>query len=698
MALTAATIVAVVQAQGADKAKADLEDTGKSADKAKQSFGDMMKQGLANAASFAIFNVGANALNFLKNQLSDTVQVAMQHQQIMSQTAQVIKSTGDASGMSAKSISDLALSLSKVTPFSDDAIQSGENLLLTFTGIGKDVFPSVTKTMLDMSQAMGMDTKSAAMQLGKALNDPAQGLSALSREGVTFTEKQKEMVKHMVAVGDKAGAQKLMLQELQKEFGGSAQAAGKTFGGQLQILQNNLENAKQSIGTALMPVLSSLVSNVSQYVLPALQSFGNWLQSPAFQNFASGVGQAIMGAFSSIGNILKNIDWKTFGDDFKSLADNIAPIVKGLIPPKSTMFDTVGGVIKNVVGDVGTFAKGVGDTVKFFRDGGTPAQIVKDALAGIAIAIAAIKIGQFVAALPGLIVQLGLWAAAQWAVASATIITALPYIAIGALIALVVTGIILAIQHWGEISKWLMGVWDAVSKFFQGFWAGTVALFGGIGQWFHDRWNEAAKGTMDAFGAVGQWFHDRWTDISNIFSGVGKWFSNRFTDAYSAITGIFGGIGEWFHQKWQNIVTNFTNVFSGISSVVSGVFNSTISWFKNGFNGIIDLVNGVIKNIDSIQVAGFGVNIPLIPHLAAGGLIAQAGIALVGERGPELVALPQGARVIPNNQLSSVSSQGGKQVIENHLQLFLDGQDITHNVMARAVKSTRTSGPIRTNV
>jgi hypothetical protein len=57
-----------------------------------------------------------------------------------------------------------------------------------------------------------------AIQLGKALNDPIAGISALSRVGVTFTEEQKATIESMVKMGDVAGAQKLILAELAREF------------------------------------------------------------------------------------------------------------------------------------------------------------------------------------------------------------------------------------------------------------------------------------------------------------------------------------------------------------------------------------------------------------------------------------------------------------------------------------------------
>ena len=113
-----------------------------------------------------------------------------------------------------------------MTTYSDDAVQAGQNMLLTFTNIGKETFPEATKTLLDMATAMnGGATASAeqlssqAIQLGKALNDPVQGLSALSRVGVTFTEEQKNVIKTMAETGNVAGAQKLIIAELNREFG-----------------------------------------------------------------------------------------------------------------------------------------------------------------------------------------------------------------------------------------------------------------------------------------------------------------------------------------------------------------------------------------------------------------------------------------------------------------------------------------------
>jgi hypothetical protein len=133
---------------------------------------------------------------------------------------------------------------------------------LTFTKIGKDVFPDATKAMLNMSEALGTDVKSSALQLGKALNDPIRGMTALTRAGVSFTQEQKDMVKQLQNSGDMVGAQKLILKELEVQFGGSAAAARNTFGGALKSLENIQGDIMEDIGRMTAAVGKDLVEQL----------------------------------------------------------------------------------------------------------------------------------------------------------------------------------------------------------------------------------------------------------------------------------------------------------------------------------------------------------------------------------------------------------------------------------------------------
>jgi phage-related minor tail protein len=149
-----------------------------------------------------------------------------------------IKSTGGAAGLSSEQLQDFAQELQKITTFGDDAILAMQGVLLTFTNIRGDVFKDATRAILDLSIAMGQDLQSSAVQLGKALNDPVKGITALSKIGVAFTEDQKNLIKAFVEVGDRASAQRIILNELRTEFGGAAEAASNTFGGALTQLHN----------------------------------------------------------------------------------------------------------------------------------------------------------------------------------------------------------------------------------------------------------------------------------------------------------------------------------------------------------------------------------------------------------------------------------------------------------------------------
>lgn len=150
-----------------------------------------------------------------------------------------LKSTNGIAGQSADALTEHASALQKVTVFGDDAIISAQSLLLTFTKIQGDVFPRATEAVLDVAQAMGTDLKSAAIQVGKALNDPILGVTALARSGIQFTDAQKAMIAQLVETNRLTEAQSIILQELQTQFGGSARAARDTLGGALKALGNN---------------------------------------------------------------------------------------------------------------------------------------------------------------------------------------------------------------------------------------------------------------------------------------------------------------------------------------------------------------------------------------------------------------------------------------------------------------------------
>lgn len=205
-------------------------------------------------------------------------------QRVGAQTDAVLKSTGGAAGVTKKGIEDLATEISNYSGLDDEIVQSGANMLLTFTkvkngvGAGNQVFDRATKAIADISVGMGKDMTSTSIMVGKALNDPIKGLTALGRAGVQFTQAQKDAITEMVKSGNVAGAQKAILKELETQFGGSARAAGNTLPGQLAKARVAFDNMSAQLLSALIPALLK-VAQAFLAIFSFLQAHASTIQT-----------------------------------------------------------------------------------------------------------------------------------------------------------------------------------------------------------------------------------------------------------------------------------------------------------------------------------------------------------------------------------------------------------------------------------
>lgn len=204
--------------------------------------------------------------------------------QAMAQLEASLKSTGGAAGLTSEALSKQAEALQKTTLYGDETTEKMQSLLLTFTNIKGSVFTEAVPAIQDLATKMGTDLQGAAVQVGKALNDPIKGITALQRVGVSFTESQKNVIKHLVETGQTAEAQRMILKELNTEFGGSAAAAAAAGAGPFKMLQNRFGETKEEIGrlilkvgTALMPVFDGLIT-VFDNVVNAMKGVYHWMQ------------------------------------------------------------------------------------------------------------------------------------------------------------------------------------------------------------------------------------------------------------------------------------------------------------------------------------------------------------------------------------------------------------------------------------
>jgi hypothetical protein len=204
-----------------DKAARNLDKTSRSSGRTRK--GLLL---LSRAAATGAIALGGGLLFAAK----ESVAAFEESRQVVGQTGAVLKSTGGAANVTARDIDRLTSSLMAKTAIDDEQIRMGANMLLTFkqvrdeTGKSNKVFSRATALAVDMGAAMGQDTRSAALMLGKALNDPTKGLSKLERSGVSFTASQKDQIAALQESGDLLGAQKIMLGEVASQFEGSAKS------------------------------------------------------------------------------------------------------------------------------------------------------------------------------------------------------------------------------------------------------------------------------------------------------------------------------------------------------------------------------------------------------------------------------------------------------------------------------------------
>lgn len=203
---------------------------------------------LKSTFALAGISVGTKAIvNFGKE--------AVKSAESANKTLNILNNTLKVTGASAWTTSEDLIKMSEEIAYSTNytvgEIQDMQSVLLGFKNITGDTFREASNAITDMATVMGMDLKSAVQTVGKALDDPIKGLDSLRRQGFAFTDEQKEELKQLVENGEQLKAQKIILDELNTTYGGSAKSAQSSFDKQ----RDAVISFKETLGNQLIPVL-----------------------------------------------------------------------------------------------------------------------------------------------------------------------------------------------------------------------------------------------------------------------------------------------------------------------------------------------------------------------------------------------------------------------------------------------------------
>jgi hypothetical protein len=213
------------------------------------------------------------AAGFAFRFLGDSIAEARQARKAMAQTAAVMKSMGRTE--TPKRVNRMIDQLESMSGIDGDNIREMTNVLMTFGNVTGDTFEKANALALDVSTSFGKDLSSSAVMVGKALNDPAKGLTALSRIGVQFTQQQTDQVKAMMEAGNVAEAQKIILAELERQVGGSTKAQADMID-KTSVAWGNL---KEEVGQVAIDSIAALTSMSGMDPAQALRRAAKWIRN-----------------------------------------------------------------------------------------------------------------------------------------------------------------------------------------------------------------------------------------------------------------------------------------------------------------------------------------------------------------------------------------------------------------------------------
>lgn len=586
---------------GLSAAQKTLQDTGKRL----QSIGTNMASigtGMTAAITAPLVGLGAMA-----------VAEASEMRDALGQVNAALTSMGGVGGRTLEQLKAQADALAGASLFEDDQILRGVTAnLLTFGNIAGTAFDRAQQAAVDLSARLGQDLQASTIMIGKALNAPTQGLAALRRVGIQFTADQEAMIKSMDASGNAAGAQAIMLSELERQFGGSAKAA-MDAANPMERMRLSFAAMAGDIGAILLPFVDKVAAAFSGLAA----RFGQ--MSPQMQQFTviAGVVAAALGPLLiAVGAIVASIGV-------------LLPIVGAITAPFLAAAAVVAalGVAFYVFRDdiipiVQQFAKQVQENV------GPKIMPLWEALKGAVSAVGEVFSAIFGEDSPGGASQaLKVWGeivSRIWGAAIDIITAAINVItnilrALGALL----RGDFSAM--WGYLGSAVMSVVRGIGNAFQTLFPEVVSwvrqTFEGVKTWLLDRFAALVRGIGEKVTMVTNFFRDMYiavvgnSYVPDMVREIGDWMGNRLRTAMvDPAASAIGETTDAFGTMAGDVGSQMERLFQSISSK---------DW-KGALGGVFEMLGGMGGKLGSFGNLGSSI-LKNLPGFSTGGSFRVGG-------------------------------------------------------------------------
>jgi hypothetical protein len=244
----------------------------------------------------------------------------------------------------------------KTTAVDDELVKSTQAQLLTFknlavtAGTAGGSLDRATLAAIDMAAVFGGDGSSNAVKLGKALQDPIKGVTALTRVGITFTDSEKEKIKTLVESNKMLEAQDFILSAIEQQVGGTAEATA-TGTAKMNVAFGEMQ---EQIGAALLPLFEQLV--------PLVTGFFEWIGKN------SGVVSVLAGIMAALAVSILAVNFALNANPIVKVITLIAALAAGVVLLIDYLVNLYGGWDK-LFKDLGTWLAGFGELFKSVWNG-----------------------------------------------------------------------------------------------------------------------------------------------------------------------------------------------------------------------------------------------------------------------------------------------------------------------------------------
>lgn len=260
----------------------------------------------------------------------------------------VLHATGNAAGRTMEDIQGLVTSIRQTTLATESSVRKAAAILLTFRSISGETFDAALRSAQDLSAVGFGSMESAATMLGKALEDPILGLTAMRRVGVTFSETQKQVIKDLIETGQKLEAMRVIQEGVDRQVGGVSVRQAQTLSGGYHQLSEAVSNFFEVLGARIAGLtnLNSALKSTAEYIdrvnktletpeletqikdLEALVETARSIESPLLAGLEKQLEQ-LKGSVGEFANVWKQMeaDLKTVGptrEMMQSLVDGFA--------------------------------------------------------------------------------------------------------------------------------------------------------------------------------------------------------------------------------------------------------------------------------------------------------------------------------------------------------------------------------------